>query len=162
MAVQPYDPDRFWDVHIYWQKPISYKRIIKKGCQHDESANLYHILGRFSTNPYKSLYVGLTYNQCVSTRLCQKDHQNRYAAFVKNYPRHNFSVSCGLVEIQNGNITKKRIEDIETILIHTNDSEHAFNIANIYSHGVKGSYSIKSHGYRCGLPQQLNLGLFTG
>jgi hypothetical protein len=162
MSVQPYDPDQFWDVHIYWQRPIAYKRIIEDGCQHDQDANLYHILGRFSTHPFKSLYVGRTYNQCVSTRLCQKDHRSRYAAFIKNYPRHTFWVSCGVVEIVNGKRTKKRINDIETILINTNDSDHAFNIANVYGHGVKGSYSIENHGYRCGLPRRLHLGLFTG
>jgi hypothetical protein len=162
MAVHPFDSDQFWKVNIHWKRPIAYKRIIEDGCQHDQDANLYHILGKYSTFQYKSFYIGLTYKQCVSKRLNQKDHKNRYAALLKEHPRHTFWVSCGVVEIDNGKKTRKRLKDIETILIHTNWSNYAFNVANVYGHGVKGSYSIECQGYRCGLPRRLHLGIFAG
>ena len=67
------------------------------------------------------LYIGQTYQQSVSTRLQQPDHQRRYAAFVKNYPRHRFSVSHGIVSVIDGRLTKRRVDDIERLLIYAND-----------------------------------------
>ena len=72
-----------------------------------------------------------------------------------------FWVSCGIVTIENGKKTKKRIKDIETILIYTNQSEHSHNVSNVYKHGVIGSYRIENHGHRCGLPRELHLGFFV-
>ena len=161
MELHPFDPDQFWEVDIEWKKPILYTRIIEEGCHHDDQANLYHILAKFPSGKFKSLYIGHTYQHCVSWRLCQKDHRYRYSEFVKEYPRHTFWVSCGIVDIEGGKITQKRIKDVETILIRTNDSDHSFNVANVYGHGVTGTYKIANYGYRCGcLPRILYLGFF--
>jgi hypothetical protein len=161
MPLQPLDPGQFWEVHVDWKKPVKYKVILEAGCNHDDSAHLYRILSRYSVYPFKSLYIGHTYNQCISVRLGQPDHKKRYADFQVAYPKHSFWVSCGIVTMENGKKTKKRIKDIETILIYTNQSEHSHNVSNVYKHGVTGSYHIENHGYRCGLPRELHLGFFV-
>ena len=161
MTLQPLYEDDFWAVHIEWTRPTGYERVLEEGCRHDETANLYLIVARFGSNRPKVVYIGHTYQQWVSKRLTQRDHQNRYAAFRKNYPRHCLLVSCGLVEIVNTKITRKRIKEIEQVLIYANDEEQSQNLRNIYSHGVTASYRIRNCGYRCGLPKEISLGMFV-
>jgi predicted GIY-YIG superfamily endonuclease len=159
--VKPLYEDEFWDVSIQWTRPMSYDGLLEHGSEHDEYANFYMILGRFASKSAKILYIGMTYQQWVSKRLSQPDHQKRYATFVNNYKHHRFQVSHGYLNMNNGNITEKRVKDIEQILIFSNDSTHAHNVKNIYSHGVTGSYRIENKGYRCSLPKRLSIGLFV-
>ena len=153
--------DEFWDTSIQWTRPMEYDSLVVNGSDHDEEANFYMIIGRFSNKPTKILYIGMTFEQWVSRRLRQRDHQNRYAAFIKNYAHHRFQVSHGLLTIHNGNITEKRVKDIEQLLIYSNDSEHSRNLKSIYSHGVTSSYAIENTGYKCTLPKKISFGLFV-
>jgi hypothetical protein len=159
--MKPLYPDEYWKVDVTWSKPSAYKKIRDEGHELDEFAYLYLITAKYSSNSPKSIYIGKTYQQCVSDRLNQKDHRARYAAFVKTYPRHSFHISFGEVEISHGNITAKRIDDIERILIYSNEPEHAHNVQNFYEHGVKGSYAITNKGYRATLPKHIMLGVFA-
>lgn len=159
--MKPLYVDDYWDVEIKWTRPRPYVEVRENGCYHDESAYLYLITAKYSKNKSKCIYVGKTFDQCVSKRLNQADHQKRYAAFIKNYPRHKFFVSHGLVTINNGKIIRSRIKDVENILIYSNDPEHCHNVQNFYNHGVKGSYLIKNFGYKSSLPQIISLGVFV-
>ena len=158
MSWQPVDTDVCWKVYINWTRPVCYNRIVHDGwCAHDDGAHLYHILGRYSTHPYRSLYIGKTYDQSVSTRIAQ----HHYEQLVDEHPRYTLFVSCGIVTIANGRRTTRRISDIETILIRTNGSEHAYNMRNTASHCITDSYHIHNGGYRCGLARELHLGFFA-
>jgi len=159
--MKPLYPDEYWEVEVNWSKPSAYENIRDNGHELDEYAYLYLITARYSSNAPKSLYVGKTYQQSVSKRLKQKDHRARYAAFTKHYSKHDFYISFGEVSLSYGNITEKRIDDIERILIYVNDPEHAQNVQNICEHGVKGSYAITNAGYRASFPKEVMLGVFT-
>ncbi len=160
--MKPLYEEESWHVSISWKKPMLYDSLVENGSAHDETANLYMILGRYSSNSAKILYIGKTVDQWVSKRLGQQDHKNRYAAFIGNYPRHWFQVSLGVITMHNGNKTAKRIGDIEQLLIFVHDSEHRRNVKNVYNHGVTGSYRIENTGFKCTLPKCLMLGIFVG
>jgi hypothetical protein len=68
--------------------------------------------------PVKSPYIGHTYSQWMAVRLRQPNDKARYAGFQKTCPKHSFWVTYGIVTIENGKKTKKRIKVIETIPIH--------------------------------------------
>lgn len=159
--MNPLYPDDFWEASIGWSRPMGYDNLLAYGSNHDETANFYMILGRYSNKPAKILYIGMTFRQWVSKRLGQLDHQKRYAAFIGHNKRHRFQVSHGSLIMKNGNITRNRIEDIEKLLIHANYSAHSRNIKSIYTHGVSGSYLIHNTGYKCTLPGTISLGIFV-
>lgn len=149
-----------WEVEIEWTRPKEYTRLLSKGSEHDEFANLYLISARYGAANAKTIYIGKTYTQWVRRRLSQPDHKKRFAAWVKNYQRHLFFVSFGIITIKEGNVTRKRLDDIERILIYANDPDHAHNVQNFYEHGVKEAYQITNKGSRCTLPRILALGVF--
>ncbi|MCG8604499.1 hypothetical protein MJD09_05795 [bacterium] len=162
MSLEPLFEDDFWEVHIKWTNLRAYTRVRDEGSEYDDSAHLYYICAQFSSGAPKVLYIGQTYRQSVSMRLRQPDHKNRYAAFIRNYPRHHFSVSHGIVTVTNGRLTKRRIDDTERLLIYANDPEHAYNVKNFYQHGVvTGSYFLINTGHRGSLPLSLRLGVFV-
>ncbi|WP_047533509.1 hypothetical protein [Methylotenera sp. N17] len=158
--MKPLYPDEAWDVTVQWTKPKEYESLIIEGSQYDEYADLYLISAKYSKSTAKGLYIGKTWKQQVSTRIKQKDHKSRYAAFTGIYPNHKFFVSHGIIIMNNGKLTEKRLADIEQILIYSNDPSHSGNVKNFYAHGVRGSYSIENTGYRCSLPKKLCLGVF--
>ena len=159
--MRPLYPDEYLAIDIEWSRPSSYERVRARGHELDRVAQLYLITAKASFSRAKSLYVGKTYRQTVSTRLAQQDHQARYAAFKKHYPRHRFLISLGVVTLLEGRLTAGRLGELEKILIYANDPEHAFNVQNFYEHGVKGSYEVVNHGHRAGLPKAIMLGVFA-
>ena len=158
--MNPVFEDDFWRVKISWSRPIAYEKARDKGSDHDETAHLYMITARFSDNDHKFIYLGKTYKQYVQKRLKAKDHRARYAAIIKNHPRHSIFLRYGTVKLEKGKVTDKRINDLERILIYCLDDEHSKNIKSIYSHGVTDSYEITSSGSRGTLPKCLALGFF--
>ena len=158
--MNPVFVDDFWRVHITWSKPLPYETARDAGSDQDETANLYMITARFSNKKHKFIYLGKTYKQWVQKRLKQKDHQARYAAIIKNHPKHAIFLRYGTVKIESGKVTNKRIDDLERILIYCLDDEHCKNIKSIYTHGVLESYEIISSGSRGTLPKCLALGFF--
>ena len=151
----------YWNIEIEWSRPKAYGRLLDEGSPHDEDAHLYLISARFSTSSHKAIYVGKTYDQWVSKRLSQADHKRRYSDFTKNYPRHNFYVSHGIVTNHDGKLTRKRIDDIERILIYANEPLHAHNVQNFWQHSVTTPYQIENRGSRCTLPRTISLGVFV-
>lgn len=158
--MNPVFEDDFWRVCIAWSKPIPYERARDEGSEHDETANLYMITARFSDKKHKFIYLGKTYKQYVQKRLKQPDHHARYAGIVRNHPKHRIFLRYGTVKVDAGKVTKKRIDDLERILIYCLDDEHSRNVKSIYSHGVTDSYEIVSSGSRGTLPKCLALGFF--
>jgi len=161
MSLGPLREEFFWDINIRWSRPSEYNTICENGSPLDETAYLYHIIGRFSGKGYKSFYIGCTYDQWISKRLSQPDHRKKYWNFITNYPKHRFYVSCGNIDVVKGKITRKRIKDIEAILIYANDSGHTVNRSHSYTHGAKTSYRIRNNGYRVGLPKEIHYGIFV-
>lgn len=159
--MEPLSHEDYWNVQIDWSLPQEYERLLELGSPNDDLAHLYLISARYGKNEPKTIYIGQTYNQWVSKRLTQADHQSRYADFVENYSRHRLYVSHGIVTVHDGKITRKRINDIERILIYTNDPTHAHNIKNFQGHGVSTPYQIENRGSRCTLPRQISLGVFV-
>lgn len=153
--------DGFWKVTVTWSKPMLYENIIEQGSPHDESAHLYMILGKYQNNSHKVFYIGKTYDQVVSDRLTQSDHKLRYKKVKDEYPRHQLYVSHGIVEIEDGKRTSKRIDEIESILIYSMPTDHSYNEKNYFSHGVTGQYLIKNKGYKSNLQNTIGLGVFT-
>jgi hypothetical protein len=73
--VKPLYADDFWDASVNWTRPMAYDTLLSNGSKHDADANFYMILGRLSDGPAKIIYIGMTFQQSVSTRLNQPDHQ---------------------------------------------------------------------------------------
>lgn len=161
MSLRQLFEDDSWDVEINWSRPKLYENVIEYGVELDDDAYLYMITAKYGSSKSKILYIGKTYKQTVSIRLNQDDHRRRYKDFRQKYPRHNLYISYGTVQIHNGNITENRIKEVEKILIYSNDTGHAQNVSNTYSHAVKDSYKIRNSGCRCSLPKQLYLGIFA-
>ena len=159
--MKPLYHEQYYEVEIDWSRPKAYDRLIEEGSHHDETARLYLISARYSNGKPKLLYIGKTYRQWVSKRLSQKDHKSRYGTFQENYPNHTLFVSHGVITINGSRITSERVSDIESILIYTNEPQHAHNVQNYYSHGVVGSYLIKNKGSKCTLPSVISLGIFV-
>lgn len=159
--MKPLWHEECWNIKVEWSRPKEYDRLLNEGSQHDEHAHLYLISARFGTNASKAIYIGKTYDQWVSERLSQTDHKLRHADFIKNYPRHMFYVSHGIVTNNDGKITEKRIDDVERILIYANEPQHAHNIQNFWQHGVTAPYKIENQGSRCTLPRTIALGIFA-
>lgn len=158
--MQPLSHQEAMEVEIDWKRPKEYARLLQEGSEHDENAKLYLITARYSKADSKVIYIGMTYAQQVSRRLAQADQKKHHAAFEKEYPRHKFFVSHGVINILSGNLTQKRLDDIKRILVYTNEPEHAHNVQNLYKHGVTGSYRIKNKGSKGTLPRLISLGIF--
>ncbi len=149
-------------VTIKWSKPIIYENLIENGSYNDDSAHLYMITGKYLNNSPKLYYVGKTYDQYVSHRLTQVDHKNRYDELYNKYPKHKLFVSHGTIEIEGGNRTRKRVDEIERILIYSMNSDHTINKKNLYSHGVTEQYLVSNKGYKSHLPSTIGIGVFIG
>ena len=160
-TMEPLHHEEYWNIEIEWSRPKTYERLLDEGSPHDDLAHLYLISARMGTDSPKAIYVGKTYDQWVSKRLSQPDHKRRYAEFIIAYPRHNFYVSHGIVKIQNGKLTRKRIDDIERILIYVNEPLHAHNVQNFWQHSVTTPYQIENRGSRCTLPRTIALRVFV-
>ena len=149
------------NISIKWTRPKPYEAVFNSKCEHDDHAKLYMILRRFSDAAPKVIYIGKTWHQCVRTRLRQPDHRNRFRRFQENYPRHSFFVSYGIVSIDYGILTKKRVDEIERILIYASNPEHTENRCNIWTHKVTDAYLINNTGSRGSIPRKIRLGVFT-
>lgn len=120
------------------------------------------ILGYYGSSHPKLFYIGKVYKNHVSARLRQADHKRRYENLVSEHPRHSFQVSLGSVEIENGKITKQRIDQIETMLIYTASASHSLVNKNKWlTHRISTAYHVTNHGFHRPLPREIQLGIFT-
>jgi hypothetical protein len=122
------------------------------------------ILGYYSTSAPKLFYIGMVYNQHVTQRLSQPDHRQRYVRLRHDHPNHRFRVSLGAVEIENGRITRNRIDQIETILVFAHYEENQQQIINKrkwMTHRITSHYTIHNYGYRAPLYREIHLGIFA-
>ena len=141
---------------------MPYEQIIAHGSPHDSHKWLYMILGYFGSSHPKLFYIGKVYSTYVSARLRQADHKRRYLRLRDEHSHHSFRVTLGAVEIQGGNITSQRIDQIETMLIYTASvSQPLINERKWLTHRISGAYHIQNQGYRRPLPKEIHLGIFT-
>ncbi len=153
----------FKEIEIKWSKPIKYEEFLEDGLDGEQYVYLYMIIGKYSENPYKLFYIGKTYSNIVFYRLKNKDHKERYAKIKKNFPRHELFISLGFIKLSDGkNITKKLIDEIESILIYTNYNKYIFNKNKIYSYKIDNEYKITNKGFKyIPLYKKINYGIFV-
>lgn len=154
-------PKRTRIVDLHWSRPIPYEKIITEGSNHDTESWLYMILGYSRSPDPKLFYVGKVYQTCVSARLRQADHKQRYERLCKEHPRHTFRVSLGAIDI-GGHMTDKKVDEIETMLIYTaKEAQPLINERKWMTHGISRAYHIRNHGSRRPLPQEIFVGIFV-
>lgn len=152
-----------WDIEISWSRPIEYDLFLEKSSPLNELANLYFISARYGNKTHKIIYIGKAYSQTVRKRFSQPDHKLLHLKLLKDYPRHNFYVSLGVISANDKcKITKNRIDDIERILIYSTDQDHKYNVRNFWGHKVTTPYRINNVGYRCNIYKEIALGIFVG
>ena len=149
-----------WTIDIKWSRPKAYAAVVADKSGTEDDASLYSILARYRSGPRKLFYVGKTFSYFVSTRLSQRDHKARLAKFVQAHPRHSFEVSYGVIKCTK--LTRKRLGEIEQLLIYSSDPVHSKNVRNFYDHCVSDAYHIRNNGSRCSLPKTIALGVFVG
>ncbi len=154
-------PEIFWEVDINWTKPYLYENFLMTGSEYDESAYIYKITGRYSGKAHKLFYIGKTYYQYVITRISQEDHKKRYKKLLKDYQKHKLYVSLGIIEMKNGNITERRIDQIESLLIYSHDFKHLLNKQKLNELNVTEPYKIVNSGYRAPLFKEINFGIYA-
>ena len=148
-----------WDAEINWSRPVLYTNAKDSWYEYDRYY-FYKITGKYSKYPPRLFYIGKTFSQSVKTRLNQKDHINRYKTIRKNYPRFEFYVNFGSIKLAYGKLTQKRIDEIESLLIYSDDSEYLQNKTKIMSLNVKEQYIIKNKGYSAPLHREIAYGMF--
>lgn len=166
MDVMPFKnalyPEEFKKVTINWSRPMLRENFLKKGAPHDETAQLYMIIGKYNTQ-FNLFYIGKT-NGYISDRLSQNDHLERYNKWKKDHPRNRIHVSLGTIELSDGKMTKKSISDIETLLIYSHfndDHNYMANKKQICSYNMKNDqYRIVNKGYNKPLYKEILIGIF--
>ncbi len=151
----------FWQVTIEWSKPVNYSNINFYELANDSNFDLYMITGKYSDYKHKIFYIGKSYFQTISKRLNQKDHIQRIQSLKKKHPKHDLFISCGKVNIADSRKTQKRIDEIESILIFSFDTDAKINKNKNYTLNTKSNhYIITNKGYRAELEKKLYFGLF--
>ena len=162
-------PYHAYDVSVSWSHPIPYDTI-RRGSPHGRKGWLYMILGYHRSSHPKIFYIGQVFQSSVSQRLRARDHRARYQRLCHEHPRHSFRVSLGAVTISGGHITKRRIDQIEHMLIYATYNskphvvERAPNMINKrlrYKSGWPHPYIIRNLKYRTPLPKEIHYGVFT-
>jgi hypothetical protein len=162
MSLKAIAPDEAWHVTLNWSRPEHYDDVTSDGSRHDDDGWLYMILGYFGSSHPKIFYIGKVVQSYVSQRLRQPDHRRRYLRLSKEHPRHTFKVTLGSIQLESGNITSRRIDQIETLLIYTTreSSPHMINERKWLTNRVTSPYVINNCGFRHPLPRQINFGIF--
>lgn len=152
-----------WNIEISWSRPIEYTLFIKNSSPLNEHANLYFITARYGKKSHKIIYIGKSYSQSIRKRFSQPDHKLLHMKIMRDYPRHKFYVSLGVISVNNNKskITKNRIDEIERILIYSTDQDHKYNVKNFWGHKVTTPYRINNIGYRCNIYKDIALGIFV-
>lgn len=150
-----------WSAKIYWSRPIIYDNAKNFYYEANDISNLYKITGKYSKNKHTLFYVGKTYAQSVSIRLNQKDHVNRYEIIKERYPRFKLYVSFGSITLIYGKLTRKRINEIESLLIYAHDFKNLQNKSKLFSLNVNEQYKIANIGYSFPLHKEITYGIFV-
>jgi len=151
--------DDSWIASINWSKPVEYLKVKKFGSRYDGSPKLYKITGQYLNNPPKLLYVGKTYKQSVSRRLNQQDHIKRYDEIKDEHPKHKILISLGNIIVENGILNSKRVDEIESILIYTHDSDFIFNDKKLNYLPMKEQYVVRNTGYSAPFYKEIKFGI---
>ncbi len=145
--------------NIKWHRPVLYDKFIKEGSEHDYDSYFYMIIGRYGKSYPKLFYIGKTYRQVVSVRLTQKDHVARYKFLCKEYPRHKLYVVCSEIIMEDTQIRSRRVDEVETLLIYSNDCETLINKSKLIYITNKDQYMIRNSGHYKPLHKNLFYGV---
>ena len=150
-----------WSAEIYWSRPLLYDKARDFHYEANDISNIYKITGKYSKFNHKMLYIGKTYAQSVCIRLNQKDHIIRYENIREQYPRFKIYVSFGSIHLKYGKLTRKRIDEIESLLIYAHEFDDIQNKNKLFSLNVKDQYKIINKGYAYPLNKEIAYGIFT-
>ena len=153
--------DYCWTAQIYWSKLFNYDRFLINCGINEDFTFSYIIFGQYSKFSRRIFYIGKTYDQYIHTRISQKEHKIRIQTLRSKHPKFKFYICIGKLEIINGKISRKRIDQIESLLIFSSDSDYLINKNKVFSLRLKDHYKVVNHGYHKPLPKQIILGLFT-
>jgi hypothetical protein len=135
------------DVVITWDTPITIEDAIT--IEDENDTYLYKIIGRYNES-YKLFYIGKCVEQKFTTRIFQKDHQIKQAAFKEAHKKHKLMVSMGRLKEEKKH-KPTEISNVESLLIfaHSHDGyPYIKNKQCSLSHNVIKNYKITNRGWR--------------
>ena len=149
-----------YEVGVKWSRPKLYANALDTDADELYDAFFYKIIGKYNGS-YHLLYIGKTYDQFVTDRLQNKDHQKKRAAIQKKYSRHELLVSFGFVSSEEKR-NRRLIDEVESLLIYTHsDHTKLQNKNKIWSHKITRDYKIINSGFRKDeMVKEIALGLF--
>jgi hypothetical protein len=157
-------PESAWTVNIKWSRPILYENVIRTDYAYGYGQDhwLYMILGYYGTSQRKIFYIGKVYKSYVGDRLRNPDHVRRYLKLRQAHPNHELRLSLGNVLIKQGNITNRRVDQIESLLIYTaGESELSIvNKSKLLTHKITEPYALYNSGYHHPLAKEIHHGIF--
>ncbi len=150
-----------WLIDIHWSRPALYENARRNA--YDARSWLYMLFGYSGKSERKIFYIGKAVRSFIASRLGQADHLRRLKRLKKEHPNHQFRVTQGSVSVRGGNITPRRIDQIESMLIYafTEKNSHITNKKKVWSHGITVPYTIRNLGYGNPLPKEIHHGVFV-
>ena len=123
----------------------------------DKGPNFYMILGKWGNKQYKLFYIGKTEVPLLK-RANAPDHVERRSNMHKEYKKHKLFISKGHFLMGDWrNKTKKRIDEIESLLIYVH--EPVYNKNKVIKNNVTSDYWIKNCGFYEPLYSEMYYGL---
>jgi len=163
--------ERVWQEEVYkveieWSNPISYDDALNVSLEKLEEVYFYKIIGEYSDS-YSLMYIGKVYDQAVSERLKNKDHQVKRAQWQTEHPRTKFCISFGQLKSKHFDEEtekwkRKVVDDIESLLIYSHsDHMKLKNSKSIWSHSILLEYQVLNTGFiKEKMIEELAYGLF--
>ena len=152
MSIRYLVEDDYWEARINWQPPRKWYRRGDVGVELSDFAKnecgIYRFEGKYCNSRDEILYIGLAYNQCFNDRLHQGYHEKK----LKYNRADEIWVSVGIIDLLNGNHTRKRYEEIEKILIYFFDT--TLNIS-AKTWCPECYFKITNEGYKGALPRRI-------
>lgn len=165
MMLVPLFPERVWKVRLSRTKPRDYEKARAARTSADGKAHFYMILSR-KEGRTRIHYIGKTYKSEVWVRLNQADHQWRIKELREDFPKSEWLVSHGVLDLNTWKAARrrypspKRIDEIESILIHANHvKEGGINRRKQKTYGITDHYLIINCGNYIPLKRKVYLTL---
>jgi len=153
-------PDEVSQVKIDWTKPILIESFMQKQITFKSDANFYKITGKFSNFDQKLFYIGKVYDQTVRQRMAQPDHKRRVTRLGKENPKHELLISLGSIVSKEEFKTRKRINEVESLLIYAHWTEDMINEKKVYTCALARQLCITNTGSRSPLYRTVFYGAF--
>jgi len=152
MSIRYLVENDYWEARINWKPLRKWYRHGEVGVELSDfeknECGIYRFEGNYFNNRNEILYIGLTYDQCFNDRLHQGYHEKK----LKYNRADKIWVSVGIIDLQNGNHTRNRYEEIEKILIYFSDTK--LNISK-KTWCPECYFKITNEGYKGALPRRI-------